>query len=218
MLCEKLDTNLDETSTQLVESSTQLDENFIIPVFEDSWNFMYKGKTNNRKQQSAQEWMANYEIIYGNINNVKIFWEVFNNVANWTDLHVDSRYAFFKDGILPSWEDPKNCDGCSYILYLNPKRMNDTEMNEIFYHVLLYLVGNNSDYHPFINGVTFERKWQGDKVIFWCNAHSDNMLDNVLENLCFKPTDCTRSTNPQNDNYKVVVKIIDHRQELDKIK
>lgn len=185
---------------------------------ENSWELSFKGKTMHKKQQTSKEWMLNYEIVYGDINTIELFWRVFNNVKNWVELHTGSIYAFFKTGIKPSWEDPHNCKGCSYVMYLNRNHMSETEMGEIFYHILCFLVGNETNYHPFLNGVTFERKWQGDKITFWCNAHSQEMFDTILEKCLKSKNDYTLSQNPANDNYKIVIKIVDHQEELKKIK
>jgi translation initiation factor 4E len=183
---------------------------------EYTWELSFKGKTAYKKQQSEHDWLSTYKEIF-KINSVNTFWEVFNNIHLWTDLHVGSIYALFKDGIRPSWEDPQNQKGCSYLLYLNRNRLNDDSMNEIFWNVLMFMIGNETEYHNYINGVSFERKYRGDKITFWCTAQSDDMLSIIFDKIGIRETEYTKSAAPSNDNYKIVVKMIDHQDELRKI-
>ena len=185
-------------------------------TLEDTWALSFKGKTLYKKQQSEDDWLSSYKHIF-TINTVKTFWQVFNNIHPWTNLHVGSIYALFKDGISPSWEDPSNIKGCSYVFYLNRNQLNEDSMNEIFLNVLMFLVGNTTDYHEYFNGVTFDRKYRGDKITFWCSAQSDHMLETILDHLDIRKTDYTRSVMPSNDSYKMTIKIIDHQEELRKI-
>lgn len=183
---------------------------------DQKWSLSFKGKTLYKKQQSEDDWLSSYKHIF-TLDTVKVFWRVINNIHLWSDLHVGSIYAFFKEDVSPSWEHPKNIHGCSYVLYLNRTQLNDDCMNEIYLNALMFLIGNGTDYHQYINGVTFDRKYRGDKITFWCCAQSDQMLDVILENLDIRKTDYTKSTLPSNDNYKIVVKVIDHHSELEKI-
>ena len=182
----------------------------------DTWVLSFKGKTAYKKQQSENDWLSSYKHIFS-IKTIKMFWQLFNNIHPWTDLHVGSIYAVFKDGIRPSWEDPKNIKGCSYVLYLNRNRLDKESMDELFLNVLMFLVGNETNYHEFINGVSFERKYRGDKITLWCSAQSEEMLKVIMEKLDIRKTDYTRSVAPSNDNYKIVVKMIDHQEELRKV-
>jgi translation initiation factor 4E len=179
------------------------------------WDLSFKGKTAYKKQQSENDWLSTYKHIY-KIDTVNTFWKVFNNIHPWTDLHVGSIYALFKQNIKPSWEDPLNINGCSYVFYLNRNRLDRDSMNELYWNVLMFLIGNETKYHDYFNGVSFERKYRGDKITLWCTAHSEDMLTMVLENIGLRSTEYTRSVTPSNDNYKIVVKMIDHQEELRK--
>ena len=181
-----------------------------------SWSLSFKGKAAYKKQQSENDWLSTYEDIF-KIESVKTFWEVFNNIHSWSDLHVGSIYALFKDDIKPSWEDPRNIKGCSYIFYLNRNNINSDSMNEMFLNVLMFMIGNETEYHDYLNGASFERKFKGDKITIWCTAQSDEMLSLILKHIDVRDTEYTRSAAPSNENYKMVVKIIDHQDELRKI-
>ena len=115
-------------------------------------------------------------------------------------------------------EDPKNIKGCSYIFYLNRNRIDNESMDEMFLNVLMFMIGNQTEYHDYLNGASFERKYKGDKITIWCTAQSDEMLAQILKNIDVRDTEYTRSTAPSNDNYKMVIKIIDHQDELRKIR
>lgn len=199
-----------ENSTDIVDVSKEYPLNY-------TWNLLFKGKSLNKQQQSEDDWLSSYKHIY-KIQSVKTFWQIFNNIHPWSELHVGSIYALFKDGISPSWEDTQNIKGCSYILYLNRNLLNDDSMNEMYLNVLMFLIKNTTSYHEYINGATFDRKYKGDRITFWCTAQSDHMLECIMEeHLGMRKTDYTRSVLPINESYKVVVKLIDHQEELRKI-
>ena len=186
-------------------------------TFENSWNLLFKGTTNySKKNQNEKDWLSSYQRLYS-IPDVPTFWRVFNNIEPWTDLHIGSIYALFKKDIQPSWEDPHNAKGCSYVFYLNRKCMNKESQTELFINVLIMIVGENNQYSSYINGVSFERKYRGDRITLWLTAHSEDMLNTFIDELGIKKTDYTRSVTPSNDNFKIVVKIVDHQEELKQI-
>ena len=198
---------------------------------ENVWEFKYKPKIQHtKKQPSKHEWLSTFKHI-GKIGSVEMFWSVINNVKKWSTLHYGSIYSFFKEGITPCWEDEKNKDGCSYAFFFVKDRMTEQNLDDTFETALLYLVGDGatfickdgkpSDYVRYINGVTFERKYKGDKMIVWCSHHSDEMKRHVKDGMLplkvskeatFQRTELT------NRRWKVSIKVIDHQAEIQKIK
>ena len=186
----------------------------------DTWVLKYKPKYQYKKQQSETDWLDSFLKMHEKINCIGTFWSVFNNIPSWYDLHSGTIYAFFKNGINPSWEDKMNEKGCSYTFYFNRAKMNQLEMNQVYIECLLFLIGNMSDYHQFLNGVTFERKYKGDKLIIWCSAHSNEMFHCVIDNIfpqSVKDYLTLKQFDLSDSRYKVFGKVVDHQSELKRL-
>ena len=204
-----------------------VDENKVSPILEkhpleNGWKFTYKPKVvSTKKQQSEDDWLSSFQVIHPEIKSIEMFWSVKNNILNWSKLHHGSIYAFFKNSINPSWEDPQNKEGCSYMFYMNQNRINEKDLDDIFESALLFLVGEWSKFAACVNGVTFERKYRGDKMIVWCNSHSKEMLQNIKNEMLPESIDkdfISIDSGELNDNrFKISVKVIDHKSELQRL-
>ena len=186
---------------------------------ENKWILTYKPNVVNKKKQSENDWLATFKHVH-NIESIEMFWSVKNNIASWSSLHHGSIYAFFQKGINPSWEDPKNKKGCSYIFYFNKTRTDNNDLDNVFESSLVFLIGHISDFIACVNGITFERKRNGDKMIVWCNAHSKEMFKEITNGVL--PEKIRDETNFESgdltDNrYKVSVRVVDHQSELKRI-
>lgn len=53
---------------------------------------------------------------------------VYNNTVNPLALPFGSNYHFFRDGIKPAWEDPKNANGGKWTISI-PKSQRDTQID-----------------------------------------------------------------------------------------
>jgi len=214
---EKKDDEEEQKITKEEETVVIEEKHFL----QNTWKFTYKPKAmNTKKQPSEKDWLESFKIIHPGIKSIEMFWSVKNNIIEWSKLHHGSTYAFFKNNINPSWEDDMNKEGCSYMFYFNQNRITEQDLDDVFESALLFLIGEWSEYSQFINGVTFERKMRGDKMIVWCNSHSKDMLINVKNELL--PDNVSDQTSLQtgelNDNrFKVSVKVIDHKSELQRI-
>ena len=194
-----------------------IEENHLL---QNSWKFTYKPKVvHTKKTQSEEDWLSSFQKVY-DIKSVEMFWCVKNNVLNWSKLHHGSIYAFFKNDINPSWEDKQNKEGCSYMFYMNQNRITEADLDDIFESALLFLVGEWSKFAECVNGVTFERKYRGDKMIVWCNSHSKEMLQNIKNEMLpasMKDLVSIDSGELNDNRYKISVKIIDHKSELQRL-
>lgn len=188
---------------------------------ENKWKFTYKPNvTHKKKKQSEKDWLSTYKMIHPKIASVEMFWCVKNNIKPWSELHYGSIYAFFKNEINPSWEDDKNKEGCSYMFYFNKNKTNEKDLDDVFESSLVFLIGETSMFSDCVNGITFERKQRGDKMIVWCNAHSPEMLENVTTGILPKQfeSETNFETGDLTDSrYKVSVKVVDHQSELQRI-
>jgi hypothetical protein len=207
------------SSTNTTPSNLEVhDEDYPL---EDKWTLKYKPTYQYQRQQSETDWLNSFQMIHNEINSIEIFWRVFNNIPSWHDLHSGTIYAFFKQDINPSWEDKMNEKGCSYMFYINRNRVTENDLNQIFIDCLLFFIGNMSIYHQFLNGVTFERKNKGDKLIVWCSAHSDEMLNCVIENIFQQDVRdylTIKNVELSDSRYKVITKVIDHQSELKRLR
>lgn len=50
------------------------------------------------------------------VKTVEQFWETYNYLRRPNDLSSTTDYHFFRDGIKPTWEDPKNAKGGKWIV------------------------------------------------------------------------------------------------------
>ncbi|KAL7669834.1 hypothetical protein ACOME3_004783 [Neoechinorhynchus agilis] len=111
------------------------------------------------------------------VGTVIEFWRLLNHVKLPRHLPRGCDYYFFRDGIKPTWEDPMNVDGGSWILVI---RQAD-ELDSIWLETLMALIGSQleKDGSDLICGVrfqirsnanSFERK---DKVTLWTRFPDD---------------------------------------------
>jgi Eukaryotic initiation factor 4E len=215
---KKNDEEKEHPEKDAVADSVVIEEKHFL---QNPWKFTYKPKAiNTKKQPSESDWLQSFKLIHPSIKSIEMFWSVKNNIIEWSKLHHGSTYAFFKNNINPSWEDDMNREGCSYMFYFNQNRITEQDLDDVFESALLFLIGEWSIYSQFINGITFERKMRGDKMIVWCNSHSKEMLIDVKNELL--PENVKEQTSLQsgelNDNrFKVSIKVIDHKSELQRI-
>jgi hypothetical protein len=80
-------------------------------------------KPTEEKQEAATTTPHPYENSIKTISTVKTieqFWSTYNYLKRPNDLSSTTDYHFFRDGIKPTWEDPKNAKGGKWIV--SPKR------------------------------------------------------------------------------------------------
>lgn len=130
------------------------------------WVWSYK-PTIVYKQQSADDWMADYrQLTPTSFDTVEDFWAIFNHLHPLNSLDFGNIYSVFREGILPVWEHAANEKGYSIVVYVN--KANAPEyISRIYELSLLTLIGNNLQCSSIINGCTFERKSGGNKIVFW---------------------------------------------------
>lgn len=232
----KVDT-LTENNTVAEGSSAILDRHLL----EDKWTWYFKGKTIYKKNQSEKDWLSGYNKVY-QFQTVEMFWRVFNNIPKWLSMPFGITYAMFKDDVTPSWEHPKNSTGYSVVFYLNRhKPIFDTHPS-IYEDMVLSTIGCQfEEIHEIINGITFERKYKGDKIVFWFGENdifkntekSNKIIRNMLLGLELveEDYDAPPGTDPghfyvlkeqdkMNDirfkETSVLARVVDHEKELAK--
>ena len=154
----------------------------------DTWKFKYKSSTNYSKKQTTDNWLSMYKHVY-DINDIKTFWCVINNIYKISRVRPGTIYSFFKDDIEPCWEHSKNKNGFSLIIYLyygsvkNRKIRNDfnKKMDELYINTLIHLISNNKKIHKYINGVTIDKKNVCYKLTWWINSEYKESKNKNIE-------------------------------------
>jgi hypothetical protein len=82
---------------------------------------------------------------------------------------------YFKQGIQPKWEDPKNEKGGRFVF---PVNKNQDNKEDIYSNIVFYLLGEDFDHSEHINGFRFiSPKNAGSwfRVEIWVDFADDNM-------------------------------------------
>ena len=69
------------------------------------------------------------------VKTVQEFWATYNYLRRPNDLSSTTDYHFFRDGIKPTWEDPKNSKGGKWILRL-PKGLASRYWEEVILAII----------------------------------------------------------------------------------
>ena len=117
------------------------------PPFQYAWNFYHD------KHNDTNSYEGRLTILLENIITLKSFWEAYNGIP-LEALKMKDSVHFFKRGVKPVWEDPRNLKGGAWTFRV-PKDKSEQTWKE----VLLLAVGEqfadiiqpSKDYltHPF---------------------------------------------------------------------
>ena len=100
------------------------------------WEFYHDKGTDNSQYEGRLTLMKD------NINTVMLFWQVRNNYP-FHDLGYKHSAHFFKQGVKPVWEDPRNKEGGAWVFRLPNQsvRCNETGGEEIYNPALAFFEG-----------------------------------------------------------------------------
>lgn len=99
------------------------------PPFKYAWSFYHD------KHSTSANYEGRLTLMMENIITIKPFWEVFNQFP-LAALKMKDSVHFFKRGVKPVWEDPRNINGGSWTFRV-PKDKSD----EFWKEILLLTVG-----------------------------------------------------------------------------
>ncbi|KAI9763302.1 MAG: hypothetical protein M1840_000784 [Geoglossum simile] len=160
------------------------------------WSDKHAPNAGSDKSSSYEERLKPLETV----STIKVFWEILNNVEP-SRMYLKDSYHFFKKGVKPIWEDPRNKDGGCWTF-----RVNKSTSGVFWSEILVLVVGeqlqevveNGDD----ICGVTISARFNSHLIMIWNRKGSDEksinkILERVLEMLSphLKPL-------PQNYYYK----------------
>lgn len=75
---------------------------------------------NPRFAPAGSAWKDNLKNC-GTFDNMEDFWRIYNNIKPPSQLSLNSNYHCFREGILPTWEDPVNQDGGKFVYTMQKK-------------------------------------------------------------------------------------------------
>jgi len=139
-------------------------------------------KPTEEKQETTTTAPHPYENSIKNISTVKTieqFWLTYNYLKRPNDLSSTTDYHFFRDGIKPTWEDPKNAKGGKWIIRL-PKGLASRYWEE----VVLALIGGQFPGIPDgeICGLVISIRYSEDILGVWNRSGSDrDMVDRLRD-------------------------------------
>lgn len=114
-------------------------------------------------------WEANQRPICS-VATVESFWRLYNNVENASKLIQGCEYSFFKSGIKPMWEDPRNRRGGRWQLRVD-KRHRATDLDNLWLETLLALIGQVAfgQNTSAVNGAVLACRPRQDRIGLWLN-------------------------------------------------
>ncbi|KAI4224814.1 MAG: hypothetical protein L6R36_004376 [Xanthoria steineri] len=133
------------------------------PPFRHAWSFYHE------KSSYAVDAAAAYEerltTLLESIITIKTFWECFNQLP-LQNLKMRDSIHFFKRGVQPVWEDPRNVHGGSWTF-----RVKNHVSEEFWKEVLMLAVGEQfSDAIQSgddLCGLSFSRRFNSDHITIW---------------------------------------------------
>ena len=106
------------------------------PPFKYAWNFYHdKHATEGDKPTTDGDYEGRLTLMLDNIVTVKPFWEAFNQFP-LEALQLKDSVHFFKRGVKPVWEDPRNVKGGSWTF-----RIPKAQSEEFWKELLMLAVG-----------------------------------------------------------------------------
>jgi translation initiation factor 4E len=113
------------------------------------------------------------------VKTVEQFWSTYNYLKRPNNLSSTTDYHFFRDGIKPTWEDPKNAKGGKWIIRL-PKGLASRYWEE----VVLALIGGQFPGIPDgeICGLVISIRYSEDILGIWNRSAGDrDMVDRLRD-------------------------------------
>lgn len=112
------------------------------------------------------------------VRTVQEFWATYNYLSRPNDLSSTTDYHFFRDGIKPTWEDPKNSKGGKWILRM-PKGLASRYWEEV---ILAIMGGQFPDSE--VCGAVISIRYSEDILALWNkNAGDREMVERLREAL-----------------------------------
>lgn len=128
---------------------------------ERHWTFWFDNPS--AKSKSAA-WGSTLRSIY-TFSTVEDFWCLYNNLFIPSKLPPGTDFHCFKEGVEPKWEDSQCASGGKWTV--NNTRGGKEELDKIWLHTLLALIGEQFDEADEICGVVASVRTRSEKIALW---------------------------------------------------
>lgn len=102
---------------------------------------------------------------------IEEFWHIYSHLARPNELPPSIDYHFFREGIVPLWEDAANQKGGKWVV-----RMKKGLGNRCWEDILLAVLGDQFGLRDEICGVVMQCKLQEDVLSIWNRNASDRNI------------------------------------------
>jgi len=122
-------------------------------------------------KDKTKTWEENQRPII-TVTTVEDFWSLYNRIEVASRLPPGSDYSFFKEGIFPDWEDPKNQKGGRWII----QNVNVDYLDTCWLEIIFFMIGEVAgDVADQITGaaVNIRMKPSKNKMAVWVSDASD---------------------------------------------
>lgn len=101
-----------------------------------------------------------------------------------------SDYFFFREGIVPAWEDPAHVGGGQFVVSLGDRgapsggqRRPPLDWEGFWLNALLAVIGCTVRHHDRITGVNFGRRYRGDRIQIWMGPTTEEQRGEIEKDL-----------------------------------
>lgn len=138
------------------------------------WTMYFRCKdTKEKKEQEGYQ--PNQIQKLCEINTIKEFWQMLNHMTPPSNIQkrMSPNLMFFRENILPEWEDKENSDGGLWSFSITGRNLRE-KLNEMWYETLMHLIGEQIIYSEYITGVYLQKRQREDRIQLWTkNAPND---------------------------------------------
>lgn len=101
-------------------------------------------------------------LLIATVKYVESFWSMYNHIQQPSCLSRGANYYFFKEGIKPMWEDPKNVNGGRWLITI------DKSIDHYWKELLVAMVGEQFiGLEECICGATLSIRQSGNRIALW---------------------------------------------------
>jgi len=153
-----------------------------VHLLHTTWNLYYSDR---RQGEESKNFSSDLTLIQ-KVSTIETFWQAVNHIHLPTQLKYkeNSNYFFFRDGISPEWEHPKN-NGGGMLRVILKSRDRSTFLDEFWLEMLMALVGECFECSNEVTGVVLQRRHKEDRVCLWLkDCDEESICDIRFEMSC----------------------------------
>lgn len=173
----------DEYSLKSRKYTTVLQDpsNFdVLHPLQYTWVWTFDRHDQRRKSEGEDNWGANIHPIT-RVNSVEGFWGSFPKIMDGLkSLQVTYDCHFFKSGIDPFWEDPRNADGGRLMVNIPQQNNGDkTIFEQVCLEILLLMIGETLPYSDEVAGCFISSRRAVERIAVWLCTFDDVVVSSI---------------------------------------